>query len=107
MFDAEITFNIYEGEGCGCKPITGAYIIATGGEGSDYGYTDEDGKCTLQLVILGEYRVQIEAENFHVIIFNFDVIDDQTFSFHMQEKKDLSINTHPLVYPIIRNIFDK
>jgi len=84
-FDVEITFWVFEGEGCACEPIIGAYINATGSEGADYNITDEDGKCVLTLVVFGEYKVTIEAENFHTVAFNFDVVDHQTFKFHVGE----------------------
>lgn len=90
MFDAEITFTIQTGEGCGCTPIPGATITAYGGEGSASGVTDEDGLCTLTLVILGEYEVIIEADNYQQIDFEFNVLDDQTFIFHMFEAEDSS-----------------
>lgn len=89
-FDAEITFYIYEGEGCSCIPITGAYINATGSEGQVFNVTDDEGICVLNLVILSEYRVSIEAENFNTVMFNFDIVDDQTFKFHMGEANEVS-----------------
>ncbi len=84
-FDVEITFWVFEGEGCACEPIIGAYINATGSEGADYNITDEDGKCVLNLVVFGEYKVTIEADNYHTVAFNFDVVDYQTFKFHVGE----------------------
>ena len=90
LFDAQITFYIYEGEGCGCVPIVGATIFASGGDGEDSGVTDNDGKCILILPALGDYRIRIDAEDFTTILFDFNVLDDQTFKFHMQEKKTSS-----------------
>jgi len=110
LFDAEITFYILTGEGCGCIPIPGAVITAAGGEGNASGITDEDGKCVLTLVILGEYEVWIEADGYRTINFEFNVIDDQTFTFHLSEK-EVSIphqNTFferfPNAFPIMRQI---
>src|SRR4030042_7108239 len=60
FFDAEITFYIYEGTGCGCKPIIGAFINATSGDGQDFGITDDNGTCVLYMVINSDYRVSIE-----------------------------------------------
>jgi hypothetical protein len=87
LFDAEITFYLWEGDGCACEPIEGASFFAVGGEGNDSGFSDENGKCVLTMVINSEYRVYIEAEKFQRIIFDIEVIGDQTFNFHMKEDK--------------------
>ena len=106
-FDVEITFYILTGEGCGCTPIPGVSIFAFGGEGSDQGITDEDGMCVLTLVIGGKYEVLIEAEDYQTIDFEFDVVDYQTFTFHMFEKEESSIQTTSLVYNIISKLIAK
>ena len=95
FFDAEITFNIYEGEGCGCRPIADAYINATSSDGADYNITDENGTCILNMVINSEYRVTIEAQDYNTIKFDFNIIDDQTFRFHMGEKNGGSTQNIP------------
>jgi hypothetical protein len=107
LFDAEITFYVLTGEGCACTPIVGATISAVGGEGSDSGVTDEDGMCVLTLVILGEYEVFIEAEDYHRIYFEFNVLDDQTFTFHLLERKGTSLNSLPSLYHLVKNIFER
>jgi hypothetical protein len=101
-FDVEITFWVFEGEGCACQPIIGAYINATGSEGADYNITDEDGKCVLNLVVFGEYKVTIEAENYHTVAFNFDVVDQQTFKFHVGEVINNDSQNIPQVQQIIQ-----
>jgi hypothetical protein len=90
LFDAEITFNVLTGEGCACTPIPGAKISAYSGEGNTSNVTDEDGLCILTLVILGEYNIIIEADGYQMIDFEFNVLDDQTFTFHMFEKRESS-----------------
>lgn len=87
LFTAEITFTLYEGTGCGCSPVYNAQITAFGldVEHNDSGFTNDDGACILELEINGNYRVQIQAENYQMILFDFLVVDDQTFVFHMQE----------------------
>ena len=90
MFDAEITFYILTGEGCACTPIPDATISAYSGEGNTSGVTDEDGLCILTLVILGEYNIIIEANGYQMIDFEFNVLDDQIFTFHMFEKRESS-----------------
>ena len=92
VFEAQITIYVYEGEGCGCTPIEGATIFATGGDGNDTDVTDADGKCIITLPTLGEYRVSIDAKDFTTILFDFNVLDDQMFKFHMQAKKTSSIS---------------
>lgn len=103
-FDAKITFYVYEGEGCACKPIVGAFINATSSEGPIFNVTDEDGKCVLDMVIYIEYRVTIEAENFHTVMFNFDVVYDQTFKFHMGEANSDSSQNLPETQQIIQTL---
>jgi len=108
LFDAEITFYIYEGTGCGCVPIIGAFINATSGDGQDSGITDENGTCILHMVINSDYRVSIEAGSFNSVLFDFNVIDNQIFKFHLGEKNiDSSVNTLPLFYRIIMKLLDR
>ncbi|MDH7507749.1 MAG: hypothetical protein QHH15_08215 [Candidatus Thermoplasmatota archaeon] len=90
-FEAKITIYVFNGVGCSCKPIVGAYVNATGSEGPLFNITDEDGKCVLNLTIYSEYRITIEAENYHTVMFNFDVVYDQTFKFHMGEANEDSM----------------
>jgi hypothetical protein len=110
LFDAEITFTILTGEGCGCIPIPGVLIRAAGGEGNTSGVTDEDGICVLSLVILGEYDVWIEADGYRTLNFEFNVIDDQSFTFHLSEKsvnipyRNTFFDSYPNAFPILRQI---
>lgn len=106
LFDAEITFYILTGDGCGCSPIPGVSIYA-GSEPGEYGVTDEDGMCVLTLEILGEYAVYIEAEKYLEIEFEFNVIDDQTFTFHMFKKDDSSLSETSLLYSLVTNISNR
>jgi hypothetical protein len=86
-FYANITFNVFEGEGCGCIPLGGVPLTAIGRdtEHSTSGITDDDGRCVLGLEYDKTYRVNIQQDNFESVLFDFVVIDDQTFSFHMKE----------------------
>jgi len=87
-FYAEISFYIYEGDGCGCQPVRNAPIFAQGldTDHNDSGFTDDDGLCILELEYDATYRVTLEIEAFQMVLFDFVVIDDQTFTFHMQEE---------------------
>jgi hypothetical protein len=87
-FYAEISFYIYEGDGCACVPVRNAPIFAQGldTDHNDSGFTDDDGLCILELEYDATYRVTLEMEAFQMVLFDFVVIDDQTFTFHMQEE---------------------
>ena len=100
LFFAEITFNLYEGTGCGCVPVRNASITAWGldVDHNASGITDDDGKCILQLEINYNYRVTIEAEGFQTVMFDFLIIDDQTFVFHLGEKGGSSLKEVSLFY---------
>ena len=104
LFDAEITFYILTGEGCGCDPIEGVLVSAYGGAGNESEVTDEDGKCVLTLEINSEYEIYIEKENFININFEMDIIDDQTFTFHLLERKGRPKTANLNVFQIIEHI---
>jgi hypothetical protein len=103
MFLADITFILLVDDGCGCNPIPNATILAGGGGGWDEGTTDKDGQCVLQLEINEIYWIQIDADNFRSIDFEFDVIDDQTFTF-LLDKTDTSRDVTTM--PRILNLFE-
>jgi hypothetical protein len=100
LFFAEITFNLYEGTGCGCVPVRNASITAWGldVDHNASGITDDNGKCILQLEINYNYRVTIEAEGFQTVMFDFLILDDQTFVFHLGEKGGSSLEEVSLFY---------
>jgi len=106
LFLAEITFNLYEGSGCGCVPVRNASITAWGldVEGNTSGFTDDQGKCILQLEINYNYRVTIEAEGFQMVMFDFLILDDQQFVFHMGENDGSNLNGVSLVYNPIEEV---
>jgi len=85
-FYANISIHVYEGDGCGCVPLRGIPINATGRDTDHYtsGVTDENGLCILQLEFDRTYRVSIQAVNHESVLFDFVVIDNQAFSFHMK-----------------------
>ena len=107
LFDAEITFTILTGEGCACDPIDGVTVIASGGEGTDQGVTDENGTCVLTLVILGEYEVFILKDGYLDINFEFNVVDDQWFTYHLLKKDVSSPQTMSLFQQIIFRLFGR
>ena len=107
LFDAEITFYLWEGDGCACEPIEGASFFAVGGEGNDSGFSNDEGKCVLTMVINSEYKVYIEAEKFQRIIFDIEVIGDQTFNFHMKEEKTNQVFYQSFLYQFLSKIINK
>lgn len=104
-FHAEISFYIYEGDGCACQPVRNAPIFAQGldTDHNDSGFTDDDGLCILELEYDATYRVTIEIEAFQMVLFDFVVIDDQTFTFHMQEE-DTSTPNLSLLQTFVQKI---
>ena len=85
-FYANITFHVYEGEGCGCVPLRGVPINATGRD-TDHitnGTTDDNGQCILQLEFDKTYRITIQNGDHESVLFDFVVIDNQAFSFHLK-----------------------
>jgi hypothetical protein len=85
-FYANITFNVYEGEGCGCVPLRGVPLNATGRDTDHFtsGVTDDNGTCVLQLEYDKTYRMSIQAVDHESVLFDFVVLDNQAFSFHMK-----------------------
>ena len=102
FFDAKIIFTILINDGCGCNPIEGATIVATGGAGYEENVTGIDGTCVLQLEINSIYTISITAENYIPIIFEFDIIDDQFFNFQMT----LIDDSAPTIIPVTHNTID-
>ena len=93
LFFTEISFKIVINDGCGCNPIEGVTVAAFGGAGNDVNVTDIDGTCILVLEIDSIYTVEITAEGYVPIIFEFVVIDEQYFVFEMSIIED-SVNSN-------------
>ena len=85
-FYANITFNVFEGDGCECVPLQGVPLNATGRDTdhSASGITDENGTCILGLEYDKTYRVSIQKADHESVLFDFVVIDDQMFTFNMK-----------------------
>jgi len=107
-FYANITFNVYEGEGCGCVPLRGVPINATGRDTdhSTSGLTDDNGQCVLQLEYDKTYRVSMVEENHESVLFDFVVIDNQEFWFHMKVI-ETSIHVPSFLQMMLQKIFVK
>ena len=110
LFNATISFQLWVGTGCGCDPVSDVIITALGLDIDDYdeGITDENGQCSLQLEINYHYRITIQAEGYVQIMFDFLVIDDQTFEFHLQEEEESSVSGISLIQNLMsRSIFSR
>lgn len=85
QFFAIIEFTLYEGEGCGCDHLQDILIFADGldTDHDELAYTDDDGYCLMELEIDASYRISIQDEDYQNILFDFIVVDDQTFTFHL------------------------
>ena len=105
-FYAEISFLLSEGDGCGCTPIRQVLIWTEGltTDHNDSGLTDDDGICILELEFDQEYRVHIEIEGFHRVLFDFTVNDDQSFTFHMKQKNVSIPTTFPRFSQLINQL---
>jgi len=92
-FYANVTFNVFEGDGCGCVPLRSVPLNATGRDTdhSTSGLTDDEGQCVLQLEYDKTYRISIIEADHESVLFDFVVIDDQVFSFHMKEVETSSV----------------
>ena len=103
---AQISCYLYEGEGCGCVPVRFVLVSARGIDTAhnDSGLTDENGLCILELEYDYTYRITIEVENFEMILFDFNVLDDQTFTFHLQEKDDSVLPHFPVVNKLVQRL---
>jgi hypothetical protein len=106
LFFAVIEFYLYVGDGCGCDPIVNVPIFAYGldTDHNDTNVTNVDGFCILELEINSNYRVIIEDENeeYQIIMFDFLIVDDQTFTFHLQELDDSISQNLPLLHNILQ-----
>ena len=106
LFFTEISFRIVINDGCGCNPIEGVTVAAYGGAGNDINITDIDGNCVLILEIDSIYTVEITAEGYVPIIFEFIVIDEQYFVFEMSVIDD-SVNSNFQAFQHIINLLTR
>jgi hypothetical protein len=106
LFFAEISFYVYVGDGCACEPIPYTAVEAYGRDTDhfDTNFTDSEGFCILRLEYDATYRVTIEVEDFSMVMFDFMVIDDQPFTFHMQEEEDSATPNVSLLYNTLQRI---
>ena len=63
--------------------------------------TDAEGNCVLELEYDESYRIRIEDEDYNLVQFDFLVVDDQHFSFHMSEIEESISLSQSLTCPRI------
>ena len=105
-FYAKISISTFEGEGCGCVPVQYVAVAAYGRDTDhfDTNITDFNGFCILELEYDATYRVTVEIEDFQLIMYDFMVLDDQPFTFHMQELEDSSPQVFSLLHTLIQRL---
>lgn len=93
-----ISFTIYEGEGCACVPIQGVTVRGYALDDDDQveAVTNEEGTVLLPMQYGLTYRMEISYDQFQTVLFDFNVIDEQHFSFHLQEEDDAISLSHTL-----------
>lgn len=86
-FYANITFKVFEGDGCECVPLGGSFINATGldTDHNAFNVTNDRGVCVLQLQFDKTYRVSVQISDHETVLYDFNVIDDQTFAFNLKK----------------------
>ena len=98
-FYAILSFETFEGEGCGCIQISDVFINASGltTDHNVRNITDTQGLCNLELEYDQTYRISIEHKDFTKVLMDLTVIGDQDMAFHMQEVEEESLQSHELV----------
>ena len=90
---AQISIYLYEGIGCGCVPIRDATIDAVGIDVDHWviNTTNDDGLCVLELEYDANYQITIDVPDFNMVLFDIQIVDDQSLTFHLQEKEDVAV----------------
>jgi hypothetical protein len=86
-FYANITVKVFDGDGCECEPLGGTFVNATGRDTdhNDFNVTDDRGACVLHLQFDKTYRVSIQTVDHESVLYDFNVLDDQTFVFNLKK----------------------
>jgi hypothetical protein len=86
-FYANITVKVFEGDGCECVPLGGSFVNATGRDTdhNDFNVTNDRGECVLHLQFDKTYRVNIQIVDHESVLYDFNVLNDQTFVFNLKK----------------------
>jgi len=103
-FYANITVKVFEGDGCECVPLGGSFVNATGRDTdhNDFNVTNDRGECVLHLQFDKTYRVSVQIGDHESVLYDFNVLDDQTFVFNLM-KTSTSSNPVPSALQIVLN----
>jgi hypothetical protein len=104
-FYANITVKVFEGDGCECVPLGGSYVNATGRDTDhmDFNVTNDRGECVLHLQFDKTYRVSVQIGDHESVLYDFNVLNDQTFVFNLKTTKASS----NLVPSAVQLVFQK
>jgi len=91
-FYANITVKVFDGDGCECVPLGGSFVNATGRDTdhNDFNVTNDRGVCVLHLQYDKTYRVTIQVVDHESVMYDFNVLDDQTFVFSLKKTSTVS-----------------
>ena len=103
-FYANITVKVFEGDGCECVPLGGSFVNATGRDTdhNDFNVTNDKGECVLHLQFDKTYRVSVQIGDHDSVLYDFNVLDDQTFVFNLK-KTSASSSPVPAALQIVLN----
>jgi hypothetical protein len=103
-FYANITVKVFEGDGCECVPLGGSFVNATGRDTdhNDFNVTNDKGECVLHLQFDKTYRVSVQIGDHESVLYDFNVLDDQTFVFNLK-KSSASSSPVPSALQIVLN----
>lgn len=89
QFQATISFQVFEGEGCECIPLTNVPITAFSKDTyeNDSNVTNDEGFCTLRMNYDETYQVHIVADNYESVLYDFKVLDNQPFVFNLKKSQ--------------------
>jgi hypothetical protein len=103
-FYANITVKVFDGDGCECVPLGGSFVNATGRDTdhNDFNITDDRGVCVLHLQFDKTYRVSVQIGDHESVLYDFNVLDDQTFVFNLK-KTSAASSSVPSAIQIVLN----
>jgi hypothetical protein len=101
---ANITVKVFEGDECECVPLGGRFVNATGRDTNhnDFNVTNDRGECVLHVQFDETYRVNVQIGDHESVLYDFNVLDDQTFVFNLK-KTSTSSNPIPSALQIVLN----
>jgi hypothetical protein len=105
-FYANITIRVFEGEGCECVPLRDVTVNVIGRDTDHYtsNVTDGSGSCVVYLQFGKTYRINISDSSHESAMVDFNVIDNQQFTFSL---KLITGSSHHANIPIHLTLLQK